>query len=397
MSEKLFFIGSYCPPIYVEELIQSGSIPDIAGINLQGAIIKGLHKLSIDKYVVSIPKRQSYPISKDIIIKSQLVPTPEGDVYLVGFLNLPFIKMVTKFFLMRRRLKKLLKHENNPKVLLYSLHSPLLLAIYTLRKYYSKSCVIVTDLPQYMSTNNNFFYRFAKYFDQKLIYHCLKKINGFILLSEYMKTQLPINTQPYIVMEGIYRSETDIHDIKASERNNKIIMYSGSISKRYNIWDLIHAFKMIDNPELQLWLCGYSDNITELSSIIRTDPRIRYWGLLTSLKVKEMQKKVGLLINPRYSKENYVKYSFPSKTMEYLASGTPTMMCDLPSLPKEYKKLVYLIKEESVMGIKKSIEQFFNISDEIRISKAMNAREFILRERTETPQSMKIINFINQL
>ena len=59
-----------------------------------------------------------------------------------------------------------------------------------------------------------------------------------------------------------------------------------------------------------------------------------------------------LLINPRFSNEEYTKYSFPSKNMEYMASGTPILTTKLPGMPKEYYEYIYLFEEESIEGMK---------------------------------------------
>ena len=60
-----------------------------------------------------------------------------------------------------------------------------------------------------------------------------------------------------------------------------------------------------------------------------------------------MQQQATLLVNPRKGHEEYTKYSFPSKTMEYMASGTPTIMYKLPGLPIEYEEYLVLLPDNS--------------------------------------------------
>ena len=38
-------------------------------------------------------------------------------------------------------------------------------------------------------------------------------------------------------------------------------------------------------------------------------------------------------VNPRQNNEEFTKYSFPSKTMEYLASGVPVVAYKLDGIP----------------------------------------------------------------
>ena len=55
----------------------------------------------------------------------------------------------------------------------------------------------------------------------------------------------------------------------------------------------------------------------------------------------KMERRATVMINPTPARLNFTKYFFPSKTMEYLASGTPTVMYRLGCMPKEYDDYVY--------------------------------------------------------
>jgi len=50
-----------------------------------------------------------------------------------------------------------------------------------------------------------------------------------------------------------------------------------------------------------------------------------------------------------------VRYSFPSKLIEYMASATPVLTTRLPGIPPEYEPYVYWIEDDSVEGIEHSL------------------------------------------
>lgn len=68
----------------------------------------------------------------------------------------------------------------------------------------------------------------------------------------------------------------------------------------------------------------------------KKDGRVRSLGFLdqTSLRSAQMNA-IGLLIT-RDPNEDYVRYSFPSKLIEYMATGTPVITTRLPGIPEEY-------------------------------------------------------------
>jgi glycosyltransferase involved in cell wall biosynthesis len=88
---------------------------------------------------------------------------------------------------------------------------------------------------------------------------------------------------------------------------------------------LVHAFidANVGNSELHLY--GDGDFADELEEIARNNERIKYFGVKPNDYVVAEQLKVILLVNPRPTNEEYTRYSFPSKNMEYMVSGTPVL------------------------------------------------------------------------
>ncbi|MBD5310864.1 MAG: glycosyltransferase family 4 protein [Bacteroides sp.] len=393
----ILFVGSYCPQSYTKELLETGTSPDFAGINLQAALLDGFEKNNIEVTYISIPNRLSYPQSSKIFISGKYFNDRKNEKIvsnrILGFINLPIIKIFSKYFRMRRAIKSYLDYDKNScDLFVYSLNSPFLLAAISYRKRFRSTCVMITDLPEYMSGNRSILYKIGKYIDKKIINYCLKRFNTYVLLSNKMKDKLPITHKKYITIEGIYTATT-IQEVIPSRRN--AIMYAGGISQRYNVFDLIEAFLDIKDSTLELWLCGPIADIERFNSIINNDKRIKYLGLLPIDKVRALQKQVSLLINPRMSIEEFTKYSFPSKTLEYMASGTPTMMCRLPSLPSEYLDYLYFIDIESKVGIQAAIEHFFTIPIHTRMEKAKKAQEFIMLRKSAQFQTRKVLELIH--
>ena len=113
-------------------------------------------------------------------------------------------------------------------------------------------------------------------------------------------------------------------------------------------------------------------------------------------EIIEKEMDATLLINPRPTNEEYVKYSFPSKNMEYMASGTPVLTTALPGMPQEYYPHVFLIRDESADGVAEALREVFAHSDEELFQKGSAARKFVLRERNNVVQAAKILDMLKQ-
>jgi glycosyltransferase involved in cell wall biosynthesis len=145
-----------------------------------------------------------------------------------------------------------------------------------------------------------------------------------------------------------------------------------------------------------MWLCGPGD-IEMVNKYSSKDNRIIYKGCLTHKDVLNLQKQVRLLVNPRHSYDKFTLYSFPSKTMEYMASGTPTLMSRLKSLPKDYLDHLYLFEDESIEGMSKMIKHCLDKPDAELNDFGAAAAEFILSNKTPDIQAQKLFSFLSQI
>jgi glycosyltransferase involved in cell wall biosynthesis len=107
-----------------------------------------------------------------------------------------------------------------------------------------------------------------------------------------------------------------------------------------------------------LCFAGGGNAVTLVEEATKRNPNIQYLGYCTKEEVFDLQNKATVLVNPRSAFEEYTKYSFPSKTMEYLSMGKPVAMNKLPALPKEYEEHLFLFEEETAESMAKTFLQF---------------------------------------
>ena len=171
---------------------------------------------------------------------------------------------------------------------------------------------------------------------------------------------------------------------------------AGGVSRQYGLANLVEGFRMADVENAQLHIYGPGDYVEELQEIAKEDPRIFYGGMLLNAQIVQKEQEATLLVNPRPTDEEYVKYSFPSKTMEYMASGTPVLTTVLPGMPKEYYPYVYLLEDETAEGIAEKLKQVLSESDENLFEKGREARTFVLETRNNVVQAQKILDMLKK-
>lgn len=248
-------------------------------------------------------------------------------------------------------------------------------------------CVsIVTDIPDLMYCGNT---------ARKLSNFIIRHSTDYVFLTQAMNNYLGNTKKPYVVLEGHADITMEAHKPSMEKKlSPRVCMYAGCISKQYGLGDLVTAFQRADIPGTQLHLYGPCDYPEELKQIAAEDPRIVYGGMLLNTEIVDKEMEATLLVNPRPTHEEFVKYSFPSKTMEYMSTGTPVLTTKLPGMPEAYYPHVYFIEQETVDGIVDALKRTLSYSDDALFQMGCQARTFVLESRNNVVQAVKILEML---
>ena len=125
------------------------------------------------------------------------------------------------------------------------------------------------------------------------------------------------------------------------------------------------------------------------------DNRIILKGQLPHSEILNIQRNATLLVNPRTSDGEFTKFSFPSKTMEYLASGTPTLLYKLDGIPNEYYNYCFALgKWNGIDDLTQKIRAIINMPSEELKKIGMAARQFVLEKKNPIYQCSRMIEFL---
>jgi len=252
-----------------------------------------------------------------------------------------------------------------------------------------RPCVgIVTDVPELLSGS-----RLAKGVSNFVIRYC----TDYVFLTQAMNDRLNPQGKPYVILEGhadiAMEKKKPSLDRKISPR---VCMYAGGVYRQYGLSNLVEGFQRAGLSNVQLHIYGSGDYVEQLRAVAAEDKTIVYGGMLLSGQVVEKEMEATLLVNPRPTTEEYVKYSFPSKTMEYMSTGTPVLTTVLPGMPKEYHSYVYLMEDESPQGIAERLREVLGSTDEALFAQGQRARAFILKEKNNVLQAAKILEMLER-
>ena len=247
---------------------------------------------------------------------------------------------------------------------------------------------IVTDLPDMFDSGGA---------SNKLRNFLLRRFDGYIFLTEYMNTAANPKNKPYLAIEGQCDSKAPQKskgEPYETENGKQVIIYAGNIQGKYGIGYLVEGFLTANHPNAELHIYGDGDFLSELLRLCESHPNLRYMGVKPNSEIVEAEQRAALLVNPRPTAPEYTKYSFPSKNMEYMASGTPLLTTKLPGMPKDYYPYIYLLDDETPEGAANALKAILSTPLSQRREKGRAAREFVLKNKSNITQTKKIIDFL---
>ena len=318
---------------------------------------------------VSSPSTGTYPNHSNIVFFKSL---PSDDKYFyVGYNNIFGISYFSK----KNAMKKCLKRKVFPKVskdtdidvIVTEMYTPFMEVAVYIKKVFPNSTITLSilDVPEFFTQKETKLKTsFLRILDGKKASNLLKEFDGFICITRQINDLLNEMKRPSLILEGVSSSTLSYQRNKFDQNKNKYILYSGSIRKTFNIEGLIDAFNRLPNKNIDLILCGCGDMNDILVSASKHNERIHYLGSLPPSKITELQIKASVLVNPRTNNGIFNKYSFPSKTMEYLSTGNPVVASCLDGMPNEYKDLLISPKDDSNSALTYAIERALNMTND---------------------------------
>ena len=392
---NVIYIGSVYAQGMPEKMASIGSHVDFPSHNFQMALLEGFSSFYPDMKIITALKSSSFSVTKKLFFKDTkcIVHPQYKDTMMVGTIAIPFVKLLYKYVRVKKYLKQYLQKDEENIVIIYGPHSPFMKPIYDLRnKYRIKTCLIIPDLPEFMSSSTNKVFRFLKSIDAKFIAKTNSAMDCFAPLAPLMRERYSFDGKPWVQVEGVYDNTVQYPDAEKSKC--KSILYTGKIDARYGIVDLMDAFQLIEDPNYELWIRGGGSDLYKVQECAEVDKRIKIFPQMAKEDLVKLQKSATLLVNPLKPTELFTKYFFPSKTLEYMGSGTPTLMYKLPCLDNEYDNYLYYFNGDSIESMKNRIVEICEKSSSELYKFGKKAKVFVNDNKNGKVQAKKIVDLL---
>ena len=348
------FVGFYYDSQKEKELLRaSRSAISAAANQYQEGFLLGLPK---EPKILTTLSTATFPRgSKRLLFRKEEKKTDKGEILYLPFVNFHLLKNPMFAWGLYHRLCRIVDAQPYTVVYVYSLNTVFERVMARLKRKFGQKvhyCLIVPDLPGKYGIVRRGIKGLKDRLEAKPKMELATWADSFIFLTEAMKTLFP--SKPSGVLEGFLpQSQFDYQQ----KRIPKTVLYTGSLNREFGLDTLLEAFCAIPDPDAQLWICGAGDMEVAVKAAAARDTRILFKGFLSKAGISSLQTRCDVLINPRPAKGEYTQYSFPSKTMEYLLSGSKVVMYRLPGIGAEYYRYIRTIDADGPQAMAAALQK----------------------------------------
>ncbi len=357
----------------------------------QEMLVEGMEqKNDVKLSVINVFPIGSYPLNyKKLVIKALNWGETNRRI---GYLNVPFLK----HFFQKRALVNAIRSRivcgDDNAIVLYTLYKPFIDAAFEIKKHNKniKVFVIQTDAVAGRCGDGKGKYD-SKYKTKEtdiMLKRC-EEADGFILLTKHLIEPMEVGDRPYIIMEGL--CDTEQRECYKKDESNNIFLYTGTVNDEYSICEMVDAF--VGLPDAELWICGRGDAEDYVIEKGEKHANIKFFGFKSGKELDEIKDSCDFFINPRKPTGTYTMFSFPSKTMEYLVSGKPSIVYKLEGIPDEYDD--YLNYLDIDVDMKEQIKGIIMNDYRTYRDRALKGREFVLKEKNAKIQANRVLELVS--
>jgi glycosyltransferase involved in cell wall biosynthesis len=400
-SVALAFVGSVAPddPQYHNPAFSR------AGQIYQQELLVGLQRAGLPASAIisamPVPSRR-HQMTRRLWIPSQSAALGEGlCIEFVPFINVTPLKQIsvglgTVFELLRWGWRN--RRARYRVVYCYNLSVPPgIFILLSARLIGAKTIVSLCDIDVPGETApRSFYWKLDYWMQRRLIPH----FDGHVVASDAIAQDF-LDGKPWLRMEGGIRKEVLEQTARKAESATEsdcrvpfVIVSAGHLSEINGLPVLLEAFALLPGDGYRLRIAGAGPLEAQVRAAAARDPRIEFVGLLSFRAVLEMYKSASVLINMRITKTRNTQYFFPSKMMEYLASGAPVISTCTGHVETEFGTFVYLLKEETPQALSQLIQRVAALDPQERRKTGERARTYMVAHKTWEAQTKRLAEFI---
>jgi hypothetical protein len=160
---------------------------------------------------------------------------------------------------------------------------------------------------------------------------------------------------------------------------------------------MIHAYLQLKPRNMDLLIAGFGPVAQRIEQLSQQHRQIKFLGLLHPTLTRKYQAGAYVNLNPRPLDVDLDQVAIPSKVLDYISSGAPTLTTRHPWIETQFGDRIDYIDDTSVDGIRIALKRFLLADYGLAQTKAIKAKNFVLATFGKEKIGHDLFAWINDL
>jgi glycosyltransferase involved in cell wall biosynthesis len=356
-SNNIVWVGS----VFNDSIVLENIAVSPAGNKWQLNFINALSGSGVNVTNLGHCPQRVFPFGKFFVSKHN--PNIPDNIKLIcsSYLNLSIIRIIVLNLLNILKFAKFIKtSKNQPQYIIsYNTYSYNVLVLLFAKFIARIKWISIIADPMYNNTNRiNPFNSFS---------------DGQIFLSYELFTSS--RSMNKIHLDGGINQVINLNN-NIFNGKEKVILYTGAISRHTGIELLINSFKFLRAKDIRLIICGKGYNEV-LNHAAKENPRITYLGIIDEKNLMTLYDNAYIFVNPRLISEKTNRSNFPSKLLEYLRFCKPIVSTYTSGIHPDYKEVIQFIYNDDPNELAGRIDEILEWHETIYLANSKKMKSFV--------------------
>jgi glycosyltransferase involved in cell wall biosynthesis len=380
---KIILIGTVLPPFTFQQWLDVGEVMNPSHQMFFTRVIEGIaNQQSIQVLCLPPVKKTS---SKRLI--SENIYRFKQIMYIqFPFFNHRWLRPISLSFYIHRYLKKTILKSAEDVVLLIDGNSRLSGSIAKRYQHHRrvKTIGIFTDSPKQISN--------LRPHQVKSWYRLHQHHHAYIGITSALLKEFNLNKKPQFELPCV------VDAIEGAKQHDRpYIFFSGALYERYGVESMIHAYLQLKPKNMDLLIAGFGPVAQRIEQLSQQHRQIKFLGLLHPTLTRKYQAGAYVNLNPRPLDVDLDQVAIPSKVLDYISSGAPTLTTRHPWIETQFGDRIDYIDDTSVDGIRIALKRFLLADYGLAQTKAIKAKNFVLATFGKEKIGHDLFAWINDL
>lgn len=389
-------LGFSLPSSHQEKLNRYDSHPHFATFNFSHSLIRSLLFKANSLYIFSFYEIRNFPDSRKLLFGFNRVYDDNSQFNILPFVNLLLLKHITRLFVLIFNPFLLYRCLSSSLVVVHGTHTPYLFYAFLLSFFNKRTVLILTDEHGYeLRSSTNPFKSFLMKLDICLMSLLIKSFDKHICLNSSFAVKFSLSN--YVVVPGISSSDiiksaydyidsvsTDILPDSFSSSYPFVLTFAGNLTSDNGVPLLIKILPFLSDLDVKLNIIGKGPLLDLLQTKISKFSFVTLYQDLSRSEILDILTNSHLLLHPRPVDSPVTRFSFPSKLIEYLSSGTPVLSTQLRSIPSDLRPYLNFSLSDSPSSFFNSIVKIYKSSPSDIFFRRISSCEYMKNNYSES-------------